>query len=40
MLRDFVEEMSEENLDEYRRMKRVVKRMVREAGKGVNEEWI
>ena len=30
---------SEEDFDEYRRMKRVVKRMVREAKKRVNEEW-
>ena len=30
---------SYEDLDEYRRMKRVVKRMVREAKKRVNEEW-
>ena len=26
-------------MDEYRRMKRLVKRMVREAKKRVNEEW-
>ena len=31
--------MSEEDLDEYKKMKRVVKRMVREAKKRVNEEW-
>ena len=31
---------SEEDLNEYRRMKRVVKRMVREAKKRVNEKWI
>ena len=30
---------SEEDLDEYRRMKRVVKRMGREVKKRVNEEW-
>ena len=30
---------SEEDLDEYKRMKMVVKRMVREAKKRVNEEW-
>ena len=30
---------SEEDLDEYRRMKRVVTRMVREGKKRVNEEW-
>ena len=30
---------SEEDLEEYRKMKRVVKRMVREARKRVNEEW-
>ena len=30
---------SEEDLDEYRRMKRLVKRMIREAKKRVNEEW-
>ena len=29
----------EEDLEEYRRMKRVVKRMVREAKKRVNEKW-
>ena len=29
----------EEGLDEYKRMKMVVKRMVREAEKRVNEEW-
>ena len=31
--------MSEEDLNEYRRMKRVVKRTVREAKKRLNEEW-
>ena len=31
--------MSEEDLDEYRRMKTGVKRMVLEAKKRVNEEW-
>ena len=30
---------SEEELDEYIRMKRVVKRMVRKAKKRMNEEW-
>ena len=30
---------NEEDLDEYKRMKMVVKRMVREAKKRVNEEW-
>ena len=30
---------TEEDLDEYRRMERVVKRMVREAKKRANEEW-
>ena len=28
-----------EDLDEYRRMERMVKRMIREAKKKVNEEW-
>ena len=27
-------------MDEYGRMKRVIKRMLREVKKGVNEEWI
>ena len=30
---------SEEDLNEYKRMKRVVKRMIREAKERVNEEW-
>ena len=30
---------SEEDLDEYRKMKKVVKMMVREAKRRVNEEW-
>ena len=30
---------SEEELDEYTRMKRVVKRMIRKAKKRVNKEW-
>ena len=30
---------SEEDLEEYRRMKRVVKRMVKEVRKRVNKEW-
>ena len=30
---------SEEALEEYRRMKKVVKKMIREARKRVNEEW-
>ena len=34
-----MEDRSEEDLDEYRRMKRVVKKMVREAKKRVNKEW-